>query len=149
MGAAVQGRGRGDLRSESRASAQLGDDLRRRLGNSSGNNARYQGYDHRFHTPGSETPGPVLGHCQVDAHEATQAENQEGHAPRDPEDHQRDAWLIRQERSKTRARLGQAPSMQTMTFAYIHSFSLRRISGSSTESLSVAQALRTPWVRRR
>src|SRR5208337_1895790 len=41
-----------------------------------------------------------MGHCQVDSHQATQAENQEGDAPRDSENHQRDARLIRQEWSR-------------------------------------------------
>src|SRR5271157_641539 len=100
MGAAVQECGEWDFRYEPSAPAQLCDDLRRRLGNYAGGDACSEGYDHRNHTPGSETPGPVMGHCQVDSHQATQAENQESDAPRDSENHQRDARLIRQERSR-------------------------------------------------
>src|SRR5271157_3808356 len=100
MGAAVQECGEWDFRYEPSAPAQLCDDLRRRLGNYAGGDACSEGYDHRNHTPGSETPGPVMGHCQVDSPQATQAENQEGDAARDSENHQRDARLIRQERSR-------------------------------------------------
>ena len=89
-----------DFRYEPSAPAQLCDDMRRRLGYYAGGDACSEGYDHRNHTPGSETPVPAMGHCRVDSHQATQAENQEGDAPRDSENHQRDARLIRQERSR-------------------------------------------------